>query len=86
MARTNINTGPTTQFWTSESASTRLLRKTSGSSSYRTFVNGGYIMTMRPMAMGMEVVPTLKRLRNGTMPGTAIPRELQQPWPRKSRQ
>ncbi len=32
-ASTNISSGPITQFWTSESVSTRLLRKTFPSSS-----------------------------------------------------
>ena len=52
----------------------RLLRKTSGSSSYRTLVKGGYIMTMSPTAIGMEVVPMLKRFRNGTIPGICQPK------------
>ena len=50
-----------TQFCTSESASTRLLRKTLPSSSYRTFASGGYIIRIRPTAIGIDVVPTLMR-------------------------
>ena len=65
--------GPTTQFCTRESPNTRLFRKTSGSSSYRTFVKGGYIITIKPTAIGIEVVPTLNRLRKGTTPGTSQP-------------
>ncbi len=61
------------QFCTSERPSTFLLRKTSCSSSYRTLVKGGYIITIRPTAMGIEVVPMLKRSRNGTTPGTSHP-------------
>ena len=57
-----------------ERPSTRVLRKTSCSFSYRTLVKGGYIMTMSPTAIGIEVVPTLKRFRNGTTPGTSQPR------------
>ncbi len=72
-ASANIRIGPTTQFCTSESASTLPLRKTSGSSSYRTLASGGYIIRMSPMAMGIEVVPTLSRSRAGTTPGTAQP-------------
>jgi hypothetical protein len=34
-------------------------------------VNGGYIITMRPMAMGIEVVPALNLFRKGTIPGTS---------------
>jgi hypothetical protein len=37
-------------------------------------VKGGYIITISPTAIGIEVVPTLKRLRNGTTPGTSHPR------------
>ena len=69
-----MRTGPMSQFCTSERPSTFLLRKTSCSSSYRTLVKGGYIITISPTAMGMEVVPMLKRLRNGTTPGTSHPR------------
>ena len=41
--------------------------------SYRTFVKGGYIIKINPAAIGMEVVPMLKRFRNGTTPGTSQP-------------
>ena len=58
MASTNISTGPITQFCTSDRPSTFQLRKTSPSSSYRTFASGGYIIRIRPMAIGMLVVPT----------------------------
>ena len=61
------------QFCTSDRPSTRLLRKTSCNSSYRTFVNGGYIIRISPTAIGIEVVPMLKRFRNGTTPGTSHP-------------
>ena len=73
IASTNIRMGPTTQFCTSDRPSTRLSRKTSASSSYRTFVNGGYIITINPIAIGMEVVPTLNRLRKGTIAGANHP-------------
>ena len=72
-ARTNIRTGPISQFCTRERPSTFLLRKTSCNSSYRTFVKGGYIITINPTAIGIEVVPMLKRSRNGTTPGTSHP-------------
>ena len=48
------------QFWISERTRIFLLRKTSPNSSYRTLASGGYIMRMRPAAMGIEVVPMLK--------------------------
>jgi hypothetical protein len=56
-ASANISTGPMIQFWISEIASTRLSSNTRGRSSYRTRASGGYIIRIRPMAMGMLVVP-----------------------------
>jgi spore cortex formation protein SpoVR/YcgB (stage V sporulation) len=50
------------------------LRKTSPSFSYLTFANGGYIMMMRPMAIGMFVVPDWKRLTKPAVEGTKWPR------------
>ena len=69
IASANIRTGPITQFCTSDSPSTFTLRKTSPSSSYFTFASGGYIIRMRPIAMGMLVVPTLNWLMKGTTLG-----------------
>ena len=43
------------------------------SSSYFTLASGGYIMRMRPMAIGMEVVPTLRELMASTTPGKSTP-------------
>ena len=65
--------GPTIQFWTRESPRTFPFRKTRGSSSYRTFARGGYIIRMSPIAIGIEVVPTDIRSSIGTTPGTRIP-------------
>ena len=62
------------QFCSSERPRMRLLRKTLCNSSYRTRVNGGYIIRISPAAMGTDVVPMLKRFRNGTTPGTSQPR------------
>ncbi len=59
-----------TQFWTSDRASTLPLRKTSPSSSYFTLARGGYIIRIRPMAMGMLVVPDWNLLMNPTTAGT----------------
>jgi hypothetical protein len=53
----NISIGPMIQFWTSESAITFTLRKTLPISSYLTRARGGYIITMSPMAIGIDVVP-----------------------------
>ena len=73
MASRNISAGPMTQFCTRERPSTRRLRNTSPSSSYFTLANGGYIIRIRPMAMGMLVVPTLKRSMNDATSGTKCP-------------
>ena len=85
MASTNIRIGPMTQFCTSDSPSTFQSRNTSPNSSYFTLASGGYIIRIRPSAMGMFVVPTWKRLMNDSMPGrkcpsptpTAIARKIQ---------
>ena len=62
-----------TQFCTSDRPSTFQLRNTSPISSYRTFASGGYIIRIRPMAMGMLVVPTWKPLINASTPGMKRP-------------
>jgi len=50
--------GPRIQFCSSDSSMTRRFCNTFPISSYRTLARGGYIMTIKPIAMGMEVVPT----------------------------
>ena len=57
-ASANMSTGPTIQFCTSESPRTLVSRNTFLNSSYRTFASGGYIIRIRPTAIGIEVVPT----------------------------
>src|ERR1700675_990972 len=73
MARINISTGPITQFCSKERPRIFLFRKTSPNSSYRTFARGGYILRVNPNPMGIEVVPTLKWFRKGTIPGRTQP-------------
>ena len=60
MASRNMRIGPTIQFCTRESVSTLKLRNTLPNSSYFTLARGGYIIRIKPMAMGMLVVPTWK--------------------------
>ncbi len=62
--------GPMIQFCTSERPRILQLRNTSPSSSYLTFASGGYIIRIRPRAMGMFVVPAWKRLMNASTPET----------------
>ena len=57
------------QFCSSDRPSTLVSRKTSGRRSYFTLAKGGYIIRIRPMAMGMLVVPTWKRLMKVSTPG-----------------
>jgi hypothetical protein len=59
-----------TQFCSSDRPNTLVLRNTSGRRSYFTFAKGGYIIRIRPTAIGMLVVPTWKRLMNSSTPGT----------------
>jgi hypothetical protein len=72
-ARPNISSGPTTQFWTSQSASTFVFRKTSVSRSQRTFASGGYIMRMSPAAIGIDAVPTESRVMAAVTEGATRP-------------
>ncbi len=58
----NISSGPMIQFCTRESARIFLLAKTLGSSSYLTLASGGYIINIKPMAIGILVVPELNEL------------------------
>jgi hypothetical protein len=60
MASTNIRMGPMTQFCRSDNPSTLKFRKTCPSCSYLTLARGGYIMRIRPIAIGTFVVPTWK--------------------------
>lgn len=50
-----------------------------GSSSYRTLARGGNIISIRPTAMGMEVVPMLKESRASASPGMIVPRTTPRP-------
>ena len=62
MARINIRIGPMIQFNNSETPSTFVFLKTSFNLPYFTFVNGGYIINIRPIAKGILVVPVEKEL------------------------
>jgi hypothetical protein len=57
MANANINTGPIIQFWIKDRPRILVLRNTCPNSSYFTFVKGGYIITINPIAIGILVVP-----------------------------
>src|SRR5918997_202755 len=74
MARKNMSTGPMSQFCRRERPRMRQLRKTSPSSSYRTLAKGGYIIKIRPAAMGREVVPTVKDSVKSATPGQKYPK------------
>jgi hypothetical protein len=56
IANVNIRTGPMIQFCIRESPSILKFLKTPPNSSYLTFASGGYIIRIRPIAIGIFVV------------------------------
>src|SRR5665647_713971 len=62
IAKKNMRIGPITQFSNKETPKTRVFLKTSFSLSYLTFVKGGYIINIKPIANGILVVPEEKEL------------------------
>src|SRR5512145_2607846 len=73
MANKNINTGPIIQFCTKESPSILVFLNTSPNSSYFTLANGGYIITINPIAIGILVVPDDKLFQNLEISGLNQP-------------
>ncbi|MNP28461.1 hypothetical protein D3C76_1214250 [compost metagenome] len=73
-AKKNIKIGPMIQFCTKESSNTFQSLKTRPSFSYFTLANGGYIITIRPTAIGIEVVPTCIRDNISAKLGINVPR------------
>ncbi len=59
MAKINIKIGPTTQFCNKENENTFLFWATFPISSYFTLAKGGYIIMIKPMAIGQDMVPVL---------------------------
>jgi type IV secretory pathway protease TraF len=51
-----MSAGPIIQFWIRERPSILKFLKTPPSSSYLTFASGGYIISIKPMAIGILVV------------------------------
>ena len=62
MAKINIKTGPIIQFKRSETERILVSLKTFGKSEKLTLAKGGYIITIKPIAMGIFVVPLLNEL------------------------
>ena len=56
IASANIRTGPIIQFCTRERPRILKFRKTPPNSSYFTFASGGYIIRIKPIAIGIFVV------------------------------
>jgi hypothetical protein len=83
MARTNISSGPITQFCSSDRASRRLSANTWCSSSYFTLASGGYIITIRPMAMGRLVEPSDRLFSQAGRPANRLPRPTPRAMARK---
>ncbi|MNP21989.1 hypothetical protein D3C76_1146320 [compost metagenome] len=74
IARRNIRIGPITQFCSKDNSITFQSLNTRPNFSYFTLASGGYIMTIKPIAIGMEVVPTCMRERNSEKFGIKVPR------------
>jgi hypothetical protein len=64
IASRNISIGPIIQLRNKDIPKTFVLLKTSFSFSYLTFANGGYIISIKPIAKGMFVVPEENELMN----------------------
>jgi hypothetical protein len=60
----NISIGPITQLRNNDIPKTFVFLKTSFSFSYLTFAKGGYIISIKPTAKGMFVVPDENELMN----------------------
>src|SRR5665647_2442468 len=73
MASTNISIGPAIQFWKRENVNTFLFSVTFPISSYLTLANGGYIITIRPIAIGHDIVPVLISPRDVARFGNRYP-------------
>jgi hypothetical protein len=56
IARANMRTGPIIQFWIRERPRILKFLKTPPNYSYLTFASGGYIIRIKPMAIGILVV------------------------------
>jgi hypothetical protein len=72
-ARKNMTNGPTIQFCVSDKLSNLRFLNTKGIFSYFTFANGGYIIRIRPMAIGIFVVPVLNEFQKPEIPGAMYP-------------
>jgi hypothetical protein len=75
MASANIKIGPTIQFKKSDALNIFVCLNTSPSWLYFTFVNGGYIININPMAKGILVVPLEKERINFGAAGIRYPIE-----------
>ena len=71
------------QFWMRESAKIFLSLKTKPISSYFTLASGGYIIKIKPMAIGSEVVPIESELINCVDEGEKTPRRTPMAMARK---
>lgn len=73
MASKNISIGPIIQFRKRDAPSTFVFLNTCFNWLYLTFVNGGYIININPMAKGIFVVPEENELMNVDEDGTKFP-------------
>ncbi len=73
MASTNISMGPIIQFNINDAVSTLVSLNTSPMFSYFTLANGGYIMSIKPIANGILVVPLEYEFINAADDGIKYP-------------
>ena len=76
IARVNIRTGQIIQFWIRERLRILTFRNTFPNSSYFTFARGGYIIRIRPIAIGIFVVLSgddFSESQNVAIPGKKNP-------------
>src|SRR4030067_139059 len=85
-ARANMRNGTRIQFWTRLTPMTRGFDARRGRSSYRTRARGGYIIQIRPTAIGIETPDQEKASRLAERPGTVAPRPTPAALARQSHQ
>jgi hypothetical protein len=73
MASKNISIGPTTQLSNSEVVRTFIFENTSLILPYSTFAKGGYIISIKPIANGIFVVPVENEFINPDDDGIKYP-------------
>src|SRR3989304_2622123 len=72
-ASANIRNGPRSQFWTKETPMILRFDARRGRSPYRTRARGGYIIQIRPIAIGIDTPDHVDESSQVGTPGTSAP-------------